>query len=201
MLKTYFKPHSSSIVVTNAFHSIHVVALQPRLKAGVVCLLWVVAFSSWQGEHRRFFTVWEQSLSAQCKSSWGESWKTHQGSPPPEVLCDTVGEGQLVLSLSSVSLCLKSVKHETERNIVWKRKKNRRLSDEPSVVVVLLTFTPKISCFTGFSWSPSDSRLSSTVLAGTKGGMFNLKKINKKIPNQNSLFCGTTGSFSQNRCT
>lgn len=48
--KTYFKPDCSSIVVTKSFHSIHIVALQPRLKAGVVCILRIVTFSSWRGE-------------------------------------------------------------------------------------------------------------------------------------------------------
>lgn len=49
--KTYFKPDCSSIVITKAFHSIHVVALQPRLKARVVCFLRIVTFSSWRSEH------------------------------------------------------------------------------------------------------------------------------------------------------
>lgn len=58
------------------------------------------------------------------------------------------------------------------------------------------TFVSAISFFTGFSFSQksSDSRPSRTVLAATKGGMFNLKKQNKTkhttwFSRKTKLFC------------
>lgn len=57
----------------------------------------------------------------------------------------------------------------------------------------LFTFASVVSAFTGtlFSWKSSDSRNSNTVLADTKGGIFNLEK---KIY-QDSLFCPTRSCF------
>lgn len=55
------------------------------------------------------------------------------------------------------------------------------------------------SAFTGilFSQTSSDSRTSNTVLAGTKGGMFSLKKKNTEsiVLSDKKLFCSVSESL------
>lgn len=116
---------------------------------------------------------------------------THPVSPPPEEQCGTASAGQpSPLSHLQAFSCLTSWTNRRESVLQITGLDRLMMRNTLDCGLHLLTLVSVVSAFMGiwFSRKSSDSRTSNTVLADTKGGIFNLKK---KQQTKDSLFCPT----------
>lgn len=127
--------------------------------------------------------------------------RTHPVSPPPEEQCGTASAGQPPpLSRLQAFSCPTSWTNRRESVFQITGSDRLMMRNTLDCGLHLLTLVSVVSAFMGilFSRKSSDSRTSNTVLADTKGGMFNLKKKKKKpnkrlsvLSNKKLLYCGS----------
>lgn len=124
--------------------------------------------------------------------------RTHPVSPPPEEQCGTASTGQpSPLSRFQAFSCLTSWTNRRESVLQITGPDRLTMRNTLDCGLHLLTLVSAVSAFMGilFSRKSSDSRTSNTVLADTKGGIFNLKKTktNKRliVLSNKKLLCGS----------